>query len=159
MAKKIVSNKIGKIRWVTVTSLVGLLILFIPILITYSDNSTKFLDKKIVYAFDNLFAQIPAVPKTSRQVLVRALFVNAALNSYKIDAKITLGGEKLSLVEVETQGVAVNPGKPNNRSQTKSKGKIRSPLQVDFDFETYNSGKNLYFKVNQGIDLSLFNTN
>lgn len=126
--------------------------------ISYSDISTKYLDKRVVYFLDNLFAQVPFTPKTSRQILVRATAVNKNLTSYKIDSELKVGTEKLKFVDIKMVGSVLNPGTEQSQSQLTTKGQILFPISATFDFETAASGKNIFFKVSKGVNLQGFTT-
>lgn len=152
---KKISYKLKLVTGALVVLAVGLLVL---VLITYSSGPTKILDKRIVYFVDNLFSQLPLVPKTSRQILVRASIVNKKLSSYKIESDFKLGNQKVNIVDIKTTGSIRNPGEENSQSSTKSVGKVLVPTPEDFDFETYNSGHSLFFKINNGVNLPEFDT-
>ncbi len=156
MAKRTVTT--SKNSWVAFSVIALLVVVVILGLITYSNVSVKVFGKNLVYAVDNIFVQIPGLPKTTRGILVRTVEVNKNLTSYKMQAKLTLESGQGNFVDITTTGVVVNPGQGNSKSLSHTKGKIAAPVQAVFDFETYNSGKNLFFKVNSGPNLDWLNS-
>lgn len=146
------------LKWLIAVLVVGLIALLFPVWLTYSESSPKFLDRKIVYSVDNVFAQVPFLPKTSRQVLSRAFYLSRNLDSYKIDAIISLGEDNLKLVDIKVAGTVENPAQEGSVSQTKVQGKILLGKETAFDFETYNLGKELYFKINKGLEATGFDS-
>jgi len=149
-----------KITKIIVFLSLGILLLgSVLCLISFSESSTKYLDKRVVYFLDNLFAQVPFIPKTSRQVLVHSSLVNKNLTSYKIDSELKVGTEKLKIVEIKMVGSIVKLGTEHSQSQLTTKGQILFPISDTFDFETATSGKTIYFKVKKGVNLQGFTTN
>ena len=158
MAKsKLQSKKVTKVAAILILGV--LLFGSLLCLISFSKSSPKFLDKRIVYFIDNLFAQIPFTPKTPRQILVRSTLVNKKLTSYKMNSDLKVGTEKIKFVDIQLEGAVLNPGTEKTQSQLEAKGHILYPISADFDFETFSSGHNIYFKVNKGVNLPGFTTN
>lgn len=158
MPKKKIEKQKNKFKWVTAVVVAVFLLSLVPTLITYSESSTKYLDKRVVYAVDSIFARLPLLPKTPRQILVRSAQVNRDLDSYKFSAVLTMDGGETKIADISSSGSVTAAASEESRSQVQIKGKTLLPIKADFDLETYTAGKTFFFKVNKGVSLADFNT-
>ncbi|HSX58117.1 MAG TPA: hypothetical protein VLE47_02475 [Candidatus Saccharimonadales bacterium] len=135
----------------------GVIVLFItPLIISYSNLA--FLPNQATFAADNLVSQIPFLPKTTRQILVRSKIVNEKLNSYKTKTLLEISGGGYKLVSVSIDGAIKDINSEKVQSTTAFKGTTLYPVPLGFDFQTASFGKDLFFKVNQGAALPNFDT-
>ncbi len=158
MTKPQKNKRLTTIKTISIFAIFLLLLLVLISFILYNQTSPRIFGKTIVYSIDNLAASISFLPKTSRQVLVRAALVQKNLSSYKVDFSLKVSTEAFDIVDIESQGFVANAGNKNSQIASNTKGQIFLPEKVEFDFDTYSTAEKILFKVNNEIDIYGVNT-
>lgn len=128
-----------------------LILIFIPpVIISYLPFYPPFLPKVFVYSLDNVFASIPFIPKTSKQVLTRGLFVNRSLQNYSPSIEVILKTDKgKKLAQVSLKGKISDAALFTSHYQAKLQGGFESQTAGVVNLE--EQGGNFFFQVEKPV--------
>lgn len=131
-----------------IISLIVLLILVVfPLVISYSNFYPFFVPKGALYLLDSFIAEIPLIPKTSKQVITRSLMHNRNLASYSLTTNISLDLKKTNLAKVKLVSDINSAGSLDSKSKNKITGIVNFLPDGQINIETTKIKNSLAFKI------------
>lgn len=124
-----------------------LMLVFGLLLLSYSNFYPPLLDKKYIFALDNLVASIPALPKTPKQIVTKSFYSNKKLNGYSAGGSVSLKGSGSNEISLSFVGKVNKAGLFGSSSLTDVKGKVVGQLNGAVDFQTIAKDDNFYFRT------------
>ena len=123
------------------------LLIVLPIALSYSNFYPPFLDKKVIYLLDSVVADIPLLPKTPKQIVTKSLIRNQNLNSYSLTTNLFLGDRNVTLIKLTVNQAVENAGSVDTKSKLHLTGDLNILANGKVDIETVKLQNNLNFKI------------
>lgn len=129
------------------------------LILSYSNSYPSFLPKKFIYSLDTTIASVPFIPKTTKQIVTKAVYTNQSLDSYKSKNFVLLKAGKIKLFELNMESTVENAVLANSAYSSKLSGSSLLFPVGSFSLETYKKNNELYFNLDnpptiQGLEIS-----
>lgn len=149
-----------KSRWVK-TSTIGLvLVILLPLFLSYSNFYPPFIAKKYIYFLDSLVADIPFLPKTPKQIITKTLIQNRTLTNYAQTTTVLLESaesNKFKIVDLTIDNKIENSTSSQTKSQVDIHGKVNFFPNPEIDVKTIKDRDNFYLQVTKFPELTELN--